>query len=723
MAAGLNGKRRTVRAAAVAVLLGTALAATGSPDSRLTANDGLSGAAEAAKLGATAFPATAKQADRLGKAARISASRKPVAIAALTNASFLKETGIADAWKLLRRDVTGTIAIVDTGIDLKNAALQPYLTEGVNLLNDKKSPQDDNGHGTAVAGVIVAAAEAGKDAEASWKMKLMPIKALDDKGEGDESHLSGGIRYAIEHGADIVVLSLGLRRDAPGMRSVIDLAESKGVLLVAATGNDAADFGDRAAVQYPAAYPTVVAVAGAEAGQGQINSTGGPEVDLAASWQVDTLALGGGRITMEGTSMAAPQVAAAIALLRAAHPDWKPAFLRETLRRTAEDIGAKGRDDATGYGLVHADRALAAAFAADWREPNGAQRSASPFPPGTEVYSAWSGSLDTDWYAVEAHADGMLSVRMQTNLFDIGPAAVKLSLYRPGGVNPTAPTAASGASGGTTTWKVAKGKYYLRVDGSSRASSLPYRLTSGFRMLPDRTEPGSTRDSAYAIEPRTQTWTGTFDREDDEDWTTVKLPQSGTLKVTVETDTTRIDPAITLQRAGQAEVLTDTNGDGLPETATIKNAPAGRYYIGVSNAAADGAAPVIGTYTVRLEYITTYADLGEPNDGPLTAAALVSGDAGILKGLISSKEDADWFRFKTTGGSFAWKLDGIPEGSTFKLAVYDKELKPLGQWSSKAQSVSLNVPQKLAAGTYYARITADRADRSAYYRFGVVSVH
>lgn len=719
MAAERNGKRRTIRTAA-AVLLGTALAATGSLDSRLTAEDGPTAAAEAAKLGAIDLPAAAKQAERLTKAARTSASRKPVAISALSDASFLQETGIAAAWKLLRRDVTGTIAIVDTGIDLKNTALLPYLTEGVNLLDDGKPPQDDNGHGTAVAGVIVAAAEAAKgaNAEAAWKMKLMPVKALDEDGEGDEAHLSGGIRYAIEHGADIVVLSLGLRRDAPGMRSVIELAEAKGVLLVAATGNDAADFGERAAVQYPAAYPTVIAVAGAEDGEGQINSTGGPEVDLSASWQVDTLALGGGRLAMEGTSMAAPQVAAAVAMLRAAHPDWKPALLRETLRRTSEDIGAKGRDDATGYGLVRADHALSAAFTADWREPNGAQQSASPFPPGTEVYSAWSGSLDTDWYAVDAHEDGILSVRMQTNLFDIGPAAVKLSLYRPGA---SGPIAAGGTNGGATTWKVSKGRYYLRADGSSRSSPLPYRLTSGFRMLPDRTEPGTNQASAYAIEPRTQTWIGTFDREDDEDWTTVKLPQAGALKVTVETDTTRIDPAITLQRDGQAEVRTDTNGDGLPETAALKQAPAGRYYIGVSNAAADGAPPVTGTYTVRLEYITTYADLGEPNGGPLTSAALVPGTAGILKGLISSKDDEDWFRFKAAGGRYEWKLDGIPDGSAFKLTVYSKELKLLGQWSSKAKGDSLNVPQKLAAGTYYARITADRADRSAYYRFGVMN--
>ncbi|CAI6081950.1 S8 family serine peptidase [Cohnella sp. JJ-181] len=723
MAAGQYGKWRKAGATTAAALLGSALAVPHASVPQAQVGGIESVQAEVRQIGWTGVAAEPElqQETRRGADAWASASRSTAAISALSGASFLQETGMTKAWKLLRSDVAGTIAIVDTGVDLKNAALAPYLTDGVNLLDDDKPPQDDNGHGTAVAGVIVAAAEAakGQEAGAAWKMKLMPVKALDDQGEGDEKHLSGGIRYAIEHGANIVVLSLGLRRDAADMRSVIELAERKGVLLVAATGNDAADFGEQAAVQYPAAYPTVIAVAGAESGKGQLNSTGGPEVDVAAAWRVETLALGGGRIAMEGTSMAAPQVAAAVALLRAAHPDWKPALLRETLRRTADDIGEAGRDDATGYGLIRADRALSATALPDWREPNGAQQSATPFPPGTEVYSAWSGSRDTDWYEVDARYDGFLSVRMQTNLFDIGASAVKLSLYRPGAAKPIAD---SGTVGGKTTWKLGKGKYYLRADGSSASLPLPYRLTSGFRMLPDRTEPGSSSDAAYAIEPRTQTWSGTFERQSDEDWTTVKLPQSGTLKVTVESDTTRIDPAVALQRDGQPPVWTDGNGDGLPETVTMKNASAGRYYIGVRNAAADGAPPVIGTYTVRLEYITTYADLGEPNGGPLTSAALAPGSGGALKGLISAEEDEDWFRFKTTGGRYDWKLTGIPDGSDFKLVVYSKELKPLGQWTNKAGASSIAIRQKLAAGTYYARITADRADRSAYYRFSVLKV-
>lgn len=722
MAAGQYVKRSAIRAAAGAVLIGASalVSGTGVP----SAESGAAGTVPIRQLwqeiagGEPASPMKSLLADMPIKDAGVAASGAKVGISTLANAAFIKTTGIADAWKLLREDVTGTIAIVDTGVDLKNAALTPYLTEGVNLLDRGQPPQDDNGHGTAVAGIIAAAAESAKGSgTAAWKMKLMPVKALDEHGEGDETHLSSGIRYAIAHGADIVVLSLGLRRDAPDMREAIELAEQRGVLLVAATGND--EFGQKAAVQYPAAYPTVLAVSGAEDGQGQMHSTGGPETDLAASWQVETLALGGGRLSMEGTSMAAPQAAVAAAMLRAAHPDWKPALVRETLRRTAQDIGAAGRDDATGFGMVRADLAVAAKPLADWREPNGAQRSASPFPPGTEVYAAWSGAKDTDWYAVDTRYDGILSVRLQTTSSDAGAGAVGLALYKAGAARPIA--ASPGSRSDLATWKLAKGKYYLRADGSSKSAPRAYRLTSGFRMLPDRTETNGNSRAAYAIEPRTQTWTGTFDRQADEDWTAIKLPQAGDLRVTVETDTTRIDAAVALQRAGQPLVWTDAQSSGLSETVLLRKASAGKYYIGVRNAAADDAPPVTGTYTVRLEYITTYADIGEPNDGPLTAAALTEGAVGTLKGLISDKDDEDWYRFRTAkGGTYAWTLTGIPEGSAFRLEIFSKALKPIGHWSGKAGQSSAVVRQKLAPGTYYARITADRTDRSAYYRFGIL---
>ncbi|MCC3377521.1 S8 family serine peptidase [Cohnella sp. REN36] len=645
---------------------------------------------------------------------------QPASAAAARDPAFLETIGIPDAWKQLQRDVTGTIAIVDTGIDLKHPALSGLLTDGVNLLSEGKPPQDDNGHGTAVAGVIAAIARAAETSggAAAWQAKLMPIKALDRNGEGDEDHLARGIRYAIDHGADIVVLSLGLRRDAPQMREVVRLAESKGVLLVAASGNDAATFGGKAAVQYPAAYPTVLSVAGADGRKAQGNSTGGPEIDLAAAWQVDTLAPGGGATVTSGTSMAAPQAAGALALLRAVHPDWKPVQLRETMRRTAEDISAKGWDRATGYGLLRADLAVAASEAADWREPNGSRASASPFPIGTEVLAAWSGADDADFYFVDVPYDGRLSAQATTLAGKAGKLRPSLALYAESG-GKALPNVGSGAL--KAEWKVAKGKYYMKAEGSSEGEPLTYRLESGFRMAPDAMEPNNSALAAYTLAPRSQRWTGTFDTPGDEDWTVVTLPRAGTLKIVVNPDTTRIDPAVTVRLATDAKAQeTDENGDGEPETVTLKDVKAGKYYIRIRNAVSDRPEPVIGTYTVRMEYSTPYEDPNEPNDGPLTATSLSLQAGASAKGLIDEDGDEDWFRFTLTKQEqLRIRLTGIPEGTSATLTLLDKQLNSLDLWSSDPASSGVQAAKSLEAGTYYLKLEADHAFRSPYYQLSV----
>jgi len=129
----------------------------------------------------------------------------------------------------MNMDVTATIAIVDTGVDFNNPDLKPYLLEGKNIVNERKSAQDDNGHGTAVAGIIASVAKAGETSSGlgRWKGRILPVKALDASGSGNEEKLTQGIRYAVNQGADIIVLSLGLRRDAIGLREAVALAESK----------------------------------------------------------------------------------------------------------------------------------------------------------------------------------------------------------------------------------------------------------------------------------------------------------------------------------------------------------------------------------------------------------------------------------------------------------------------------------------------------------------
>ncbi len=93
---------------------------------------------------------------------------------------FIRTIGIEDAWALLDKDVTATIAIIDTGIDFNRPELKPYLLPGINLVNTRKSAQDDNGHGTAVAGIIAAAAQAGEasPARADGRASLCLLRRL-----------------------------------------------------------------------------------------------------------------------------------------------------------------------------------------------------------------------------------------------------------------------------------------------------------------------------------------------------------------------------------------------------------------------------------------------------------------------------------------------------------------------------------------------------------------
>lgn len=193
---------------------------------------------------------------------------------------FLSQIHAENAWNNWGQNhPLPTVAVVDTGIDLSHSDLITILVPGINLLHRELPPNDDNGHGTNVAGVLRAITHA----------PIMPIKSLDSNGTGSIEKLNEGIRYAVDHGAKIVVLSAGVNQYSPTTLDAVQYAEDHDVLIVAATGNNGA------AVKYPAAYPTVMAVGGASKdGTVIASSNWGPEVDVIAPWFVYTTALGGG---------------------------------------------------------------------------------------------------------------------------------------------------------------------------------------------------------------------------------------------------------------------------------------------------------------------------------------------------------------------------------------------------------------------------------------------
>ena len=280
-------------------------------------------------------------------------------------------TGVraGEAWSVTHGSSSIVVADIDTGIDGTHPDLAGKLVTGYNALQDTPlaaGNTDAGGHGTAVAGVIGAATDNGSAIAAlGWATKLMAIKAGGSSGLPD-SAIAAGLIYAADHGVRIVNMSFGGADYSPGLADAVAYAQARGVLLVAAAGNDATS-GD----EYPAAFPGVIGV-GATGYNGlhATYSNTGSQVDLVApggsadgnpSHDILVLRASGTTTTSRGTSFASPTVAAAAALVLARNPALQPFQAGPALVHTAADLGSSGPDPIYGAGLLDAAAAAQAA--------------------------------------------------------------------------------------------------------------------------------------------------------------------------------------------------------------------------------------------------------------------------------------------------------------------------------------------------------------------------
>jgi thermitase len=253
-----------------------------------------------------------------------------------------------------------TLCVVDSGVRATHQDLAAAYAGGIDLVNGDSDPADDNGHGTHVAGIAAARTGNGVGIAGIAQSRLLVVKALDAGGNGYLSTVATGVRWCADHGAQVISMSLGATAGLAAMADAVDYAWGKGAVLVAAAGNG----GCTDCVQYPARYANVVAVGCVDQTRAPCSFTSqGPEVDLAgpgnaiqSTWWTSDTAL----MRAAGTSMSAPHVAGAAALVFAAHPGWSNAQVRQALESSAQDVGAAGPDTATGKGLVRADLAIAA---------------------------------------------------------------------------------------------------------------------------------------------------------------------------------------------------------------------------------------------------------------------------------------------------------------------------------------------------------------------------
>ena len=257
-----------------------------------------------------------------------------------------------------------TVAVIDTGVKSSHVDLSGNVLSGVDYVAPGTSANDENGHGTHVAGIIAAIANNSKGiAGLAPKAKILPVRVLDRNGSGMSADVAKGILYAASHGAKVINLSLGSRQSSTAMQTAVSNAISKNVLVVAAAGNSGCGLLG-APTEYPAAYPGVVGVGAVNSSiQRASFSSCGSWVDVVAPGDKiisttirNSVGLGcaatADYCTISGTSFSTPYTSAAAALAISKR-GWSQSTVAKRLESTATDLAPTGKDKKTGAGFIN----------------------------------------------------------------------------------------------------------------------------------------------------------------------------------------------------------------------------------------------------------------------------------------------------------------------------------------------------------------------------------
>jgi type VII secretion-associated serine protease mycosin len=264
------------------------------------------------------------------------------------------------------------VAVIDSGVDAKHPDLVGQVLPGAGFGRSKGTDgtTDVDGHGTGMAGIIAATGRDGGALGIAPGAKILPIASADEKEQFGLDVVAESIRWAADHGAKVVNMSLGFSSSmTPTLVKAVNYAIEKDVVLVAATGNDGKE------VSAPANINGVIAVAGTNReGKPWASSNVGTDTVLAApAAGIVTIApqsvYASGYAEMDGTSAASAIVSGVAALVRAKHPDMAAKDVVNALVKTATDLAEPGRDAATGFGMVNPMGALTAQLPPVERNP------------------------------------------------------------------------------------------------------------------------------------------------------------------------------------------------------------------------------------------------------------------------------------------------------------------------------------------------------------------
>jgi len=362
------------------------------------------------------------------------------------------------AWDVTTGDPGVIVAILDTGIayeDYGSYLQAPDLAgttfvPGYDFVNDDAHPNDDQCHGTHVCGTVAQTTNNSLGvAGIAFNTSVMPVKVLNAAGSGTASQLADGLYFAADNGADVVSMSLSWPAGydpGPTVHNAITYAYNKGVVLVAAAGNEGVG-----QISYPAAYSECIAVGALNSGYTladysqygtglELVAPGGDGTDRDGDGYMDgvlqqtfteNVPTDFGYWFFTGTSMATPHVSGVVALM-IANGTTGVENIRQVLHDTAQDLGASGYDTTYGHGLLDAyaalqggypslelhvqqiDMALGHKGASDWAEatPLIVDENGNPVANAT-VHGQWSGATSDSDSGVTG-PDGRVTLQSDT---------------------------------------------------------------------------------------------------------------------------------------------------------------------------------------------------------------------------------------------------------------------------------------------------------------------
>ncbi len=618
------------------------------------------------------------------------------------NQSHLRQIKADKAWSMVHSNHSTIVAVLDTGVDLDHPDLKDNLLPGVNLVNPGRPPEDDNGHGTEVAGILAAKGNNGIGVSGVlWNARILPIKVLDKEAYADLDVIAKGIHAAIDRGAKVILMSVSSLSYSRELAEAVRRAEANGAVLIAASGNE----GNR--VAYPAAYPTVIAVGAVSSSNEPLyQSNFGPELNIVAPGRsIYTTRMGGRYGAMSGTSAAAPQVAGAAALILARNPRMSPLDVRQLLYQTANNLGEPGWDKKTGYGILDVSRAVRTRPSYDFHEPNNSLASVKAFPIESQLRAQLTQSDTVDWYYMDIPYDGKVTFAASVTSSVGSPMA---ATFYP--ENRTPVTYYIG-NGDNLTIPVKAGRMEIKLQRSGGVASFTYVLTSKFTINPDRYERNNDMNTARPLVGNQITVTGSFHEEGDEDWFSYYVREQGKLNVTVTADTKRTDLKVYIGKQSGKQVSWDPYYDNStrndPTERVQKEVTPGKYYIRLTEYYRNA---VNGEYQLSVNYTPVRKDTNEPNDNYRQASRLASGY--LMTGTLPSRSDFDWFQFDVDSESYvSVRAPFVPVASGVNIALYGGGTfnyalaaeNEVAELSDRGRAV---IGLKLRPGKYYLRLNS-----------------